>query len=384
MMKRLLCFGLLAGALYAQNPVVRQSTVVLLNTVSATTTQTSSAVRLPNNSGYGDLMILGAGITGSPSGCQVTLAYQQSTGGATGTVFATQSFTPSTGLQQFNVVPSSVTYSTGEALVAVYSCSVYPNAGTITVTFAGNSPVSILGTVPVSGTVTTTPPSNASTNVSQFGGSNAVTGTGAGGAGIPRVTISNDSTLAANQSVNVAQMNGVATTMGNGVVGTGVQRVAIASDNSALPAAGQGATGSAVPAGATQVAGSDGTNLVAFYVDPCQRGSRTRVTISLTTNTQLLAGTAAKNVYICDLDLIVAAATNVALVEGTGAVCATGIAGMAGGTTAATGWNFGANGGMAKGNGAAAVFATATAADNVCLLVSAANQVSGSFSYVKQ
>lgn len=50
-------------------------------------------------------------------------------------------------------------------------------------------------TQPVSGTVTTTPPSNASTNVAQFGGSNAVTGTGASGAGIPRVTVSNDSSL---------------------------------------------------------------------------------------------------------------------------------------------------------------------------------------------
>lgn len=73
-------------------------------------------------------------------------------------------------------------------------------------------------------TVTTTPPSNASTNVAQFGGTNVSTGTGAGGAGIPRVTISNDSSLAANQSVNVAQMNGVAVSMGVGASGTGTQR----------------------------------------------------------------------------------------------------------------------------------------------------------------
>lgn len=47
--------------------------------------------------------------------------------------------------------------------------------------------------VPVSGTVTTTPPANASTNVAQFGGANVSTGTGVGGAGIPRVTVSSDS-----------------------------------------------------------------------------------------------------------------------------------------------------------------------------------------------
>jgi len=48
---------------------------------------------------------------------------------------------------------------------------------------------------PVSGTVATTPPANASTNVTQFGGSAISTGTGASGAGIPRVTVSNDSSL---------------------------------------------------------------------------------------------------------------------------------------------------------------------------------------------
>lgn len=38
------------------------------------------------------------------------------------------------------------------------------------------------------------------TNISQFGGSNVVTGTGASGAGIPRVTVSNDSNVLATQS----------------------------------------------------------------------------------------------------------------------------------------------------------------------------------------
>lgn len=51
------------------------------------------------------------------------------------------------------------------------------------------------GSLTVDGTVTTTPPANASTNVAQFGGTNVSTGTGAGGVGIPRVTVSNDSTV---------------------------------------------------------------------------------------------------------------------------------------------------------------------------------------------
>jgi hypothetical protein len=50
---------------------------------------------------------------------------------------------------------------------------------------------------------------------------------------------------------------------------------------------------------------------------------------------------------------------------------------MAGGATAVTGWNFAANGGLALGNGQGVVARTATAADNVCLLVSSTAQVSG-------
>jgi hypothetical protein len=56
-------------------------------------------------------------------------------------------------------------------------------------------------TQPVSGTVTANqgaPPW--SDNVTQFGGTNLSTGTGAGGAGIPRVTVSNDSNVLATQS----------------------------------------------------------------------------------------------------------------------------------------------------------------------------------------
>lgn len=70
-------------------------------------------------------------------------------------------------------------------------------------------------TQPVSGTVTsnqgTSPWVN---NITQFGSTNVSTGTGASGAGIPRVTISNDSSLAANQSVNVNQVGGSAVTLG--------------------------------------------------------------------------------------------------------------------------------------------------------------------------
>lgn len=95
-----------------------------------------------------------------------------------------------------------------------------------------------------------------SDNIVQYGGTNLSTGTGASGAGIPRVTISNDSSLAANQSVNVAQVNGVTTSVGNGVSGTGVQRVAIASDNTPFPVKLDDGSGASVTVGQKTMANS--------------------------------------------------------------------------------------------------------------------------------
>lgn len=85
-------------------------------------------------------------------------------------------------------------------------------AGTLRVVLATDQPqltnalkVDGSGVVqPVSGTVTTSPPANASTNVTQFGGVNVSTGTGASGTGIPRVTVSNDSTVKLWDGTNTA------------------------------------------------------------------------------------------------------------------------------------------------------------------------------------
>lgn len=105
--------------------------------------------------------------------------------------------------------------------------------------------------ITVTGTVTTTPPANASTNVTQFGGVNVSTGTGASGTGIPRVTISNDSSLAANQSVNVNQIGGSAITEGQKTSATSVP-VVIASDQSAVAVSGTITAASTDSAPATQ------------------------------------------------------------------------------------------------------------------------------------
>jgi hypothetical protein len=103
----------------------------------------------------------------------------------------------------------------------------------------------------------------------------------------------------------------------------------------------------------------------------------TSTPISITSGTQIISGVSSKQVYVCSINLIVSGADNVALVEGTGSICATGTAGISGGSTAATGWNFAANGGLTLGSGVGIVARTVTAADNVCLLVGGGAQVSG-------
>lgn len=139
-------------------------------------------------------------------------------------------------------------------------------------------------------------------------------------------------------------------------------------------------TAAAIPAGA---------NVIGFVSnDPCSQATKLGAPFSLTGSGQVITGTSAKKTYICSIDLISATAQNIALVEGTGSVCATNIFGLAGGTTAATGWNLPANGGLTKGAGSGTVYspsadANGTAA-NVCLLLSSSGQTSGQITYVQQ
>jgi len=119
-------------------------------------------------------------------------------------------------------------------------------------------------------------------------------------------------------------------------------------------------------------------------LDPCKAQTKLYASISQTANTQLVAGTASKKIYVCSIHVVAAAATNVAVVEGTGSVCGTSTAGVSGfgGATAATGWNFAANGGIALGNGDSSLGAEGTSGDNLCIYNSGSGQVSGGISYV--
>lgn len=127
---------------------------------------------------------------------------------------------------------------------------------------------------------------------------------------------------------------------------------------------------------------TDGTNTQ--VVDPCAGQAKVYTPISLTAGATLITGTSAKKTYLCAVQLTTATAQNIAIVEGTGTVCATSTLGLMGGATAGTGWNFAANGGLTFGNGGAALAATTVNANNICLLTSSSGQISGNLVSVVQ
>lgn len=279
---------------------------------------------------------------------------------------------------------NSATVSAGGALKVDASATTQPVSGTVAVS----------GSVAVTGTFwqTTQPVSIASLPVLSAG-SNII-----GKVGIDQTTpgttngvVVNNSSIAvtgtfwqSTQPVSLSSLPALA---------TGANTIGNVNVNGTVPVSGtfwqatqpvSGTFWQATQPVSGTVTANAGTGTFAVSADPCFANSKSFAVINLTANTQVITGTSAKKTYICSLNLVAGAATNVAVVEGTGTTCATGIAGMAGGSTAATGWNFAANGGIALGNGGGSVMITATNADNVCVLVSAANQISGTIAYVQQ
>jgi hypothetical protein len=132
---------------------------------------------------------------------------------------------------------------------------------------------------------------------------------------------------------------------------------------------------------------SDGTHKA--VVDPCQGQTKLFASINQTTTTQILAASGAGVSYwICSLHLVTATAQNVAIIDSAtaGNACATSPAGSSGfgGSTAATGWNFAANGGIAYGEGGFSIGQTSTTNRALCVAQSGSGQLSGGFSYVSQ
>lgn len=117
--------------------------------------------------------------------------------------------------------------------------------------------------------------------------------------------------------------------------------------------------------------------------DPCTVNPRQVAVINLTASGQLVTPLAKQIAYVCYLQFSLSAvADNVALVEGTGSTCGTATLGMAGGNTAALGWNLLANGAVTSGGITAWAFKSTVGGNNICLLASSAAQISGVMIFV--
>lgn len=175
--------------------------------------------------------------------------------------------------------------------------------------------------------------------------------------------------LPANQSVNLAQVNGhTSTECGvNGCQSVGgniPDGSALSSNNDPIVMAGKGSGNARVPV-------------------VCD--SWAPFSLASTTALKIITLASSKNTYICSINILSAAANNVALIDGTNSTtdCNAATHGLAGGTTAATGWNFAANGGLTQGTGIGVIAATVTVSHDVCLLASGSGQVSGVISYTQ-
>lgn len=129
-------------------------------------------------------------------------------------------------------------------------------------------------------------------------------------------------------------------------------------------------------------------NTRALYMrttDPCSGVKQVFViNIATATTTEAINGAGAGlNVYVCGIFIgPTAGAQNIALVEDDTDNCVSPTAGLMGGVTAASGWNIAANGGTNISGGQSTVAKTTGTNRFVCFISSAAQQTSGTMTYV--
>jgi len=164
----------------------------------------------------------------------------------------------------------------------------------------------------------------------------------------------------------------VAETADNVLMGAGtVRRDAPASSAGAT---GENATVNTSALGAVYVA----------HIDPCSYKAKSVFVVNVSTavSTEIANAVASEFFYICSINLVAAGAQTVAFVEDDTDAIASPTAGLNGGTTAATGWSFAANGGLTLGNGSATVMKTATANRYFGFITGQSAQLSGTVVYV--
>lgn len=124
---------------------------------------------------------------------------------------------------------------------------------------------------------------------------------------------------------------------------------------------------------------------VSSSTDPCGSSTTTKVSIpisiSTATTTEIIDASASNKAYICSIVLYTDAANDVGIVEDANNTCASPDAGIFGGTSAATGFNFAANQGFVAAGGNGTVTKTQSTNVNVCIITSAATQLNGAITY---
>jgi hypothetical protein len=127
---------------------------------------------------------------------------------------------------------------------------------------------------------------------------------------------------------------------------------------------------------ATTLAGNGPTGTGAQRVTLSQDGSSAAINVSTATTTQLVALSGSTVIYVTSFDVIAGGTGNITFEYGTGASCGTG-------TTALTGaYPLIANSGISKGSGTGTILKV-PAGNALCVLTSAAVQMSGSISYLQ-
>lgn len=113
-------------------------------------------------------------------------------------------------------------------------------------------------------------------------------------------------------------------------------------------------------------------------IEPCNTATRPNIPVSTSSNVQLIAGQAGRNIRLCPGGiLVVTTAGSFSLVEGTGSVCATAILGVVGSTTAANGVPLAATSGFLVQGGR-----TAIPGNSLCILLTGTGLISGNIEFV--
>lgn len=127
--------------------------------------------------------------------------------------------------------------------------------------------------------------------------------------------------------------------------------------SSSLPVQGAGADGAALAGNLERVGFSDGAN--AHNALSCNNAKPTITNLSGSGNTVIFTGTAAQNIYICDIEFSTGTPEDFKLTEGTTAACAAGTADASALMKNISAWSLTPAGGLAS-------LITQTAGDSLC------------------